>query len=547
MIGGFTVNSLFIAQTAYIVLVACGSTAVCKADKLIQTVICVCFGLTVCRLSDLVAVSIIGINCLLCGAACSRHIVLRSLYFLLEQCGVLALSVGIAVLGNIIFITCCRHFWTVAVIVILVCVGISRVVSNLDFFLCKSFQTVILVIRCFYYTTFITLFASVRTIKIIWIFVAWYGGIALFVYDICYPVGFIVGICRDHAVCKRFCFLVAVCIIAVWNGIITRFNHLGNSHLTVILIFLVWVEEKIILSCKLMIYILWHTFIEVTTENRISAAIWFNFFIFSAERVIDSICGKTAAYWFCDPAHAVIGVGFRNILRLIVRVYSFRRNNTIQCIVSISCNIAVSVCIREDIAIKIVSYCSRIVACAVGSPYGSHVAVVLIVCGEIGCIALIGKTCVHLYLYSGIVVEVFWNILFAVCSTVAESYLFKKSHCVVLIVCNAVLCCAPIFFLNSLLCENDITVLVILVFCYRLYQWIERSICLSDLIQRVVFIFCCVVKCICLTGKLSVCIVRTYSLCLTVSFFYYSIASEICKRFIYYLLVSCNIGGLSGL
>ena len=122
MIYCLTVNSLFISQTACVILVACSRFTVSEADKLIQTVISISFSLTLSSFGNLVTVSIIGVNRLLNIAVQIKRIFFffNSLDFLLQKCRVFALSVIVIVLSYIIFSTCCRHLGTVSIIVILV-------------------------------------------------------------------------------------------------------------------------------------------------------------------------------------------------------------------------------------------------------------------------------------------------------------------------------------------------------------------------------------------------------------------------------------------
>ena len=121
MIYTLTVNSFLITQAACIVLVACCRIAVGKADKLIQTVVLVSLSFAVGNFFNLIAVSVISVNCLLyIVLKLERSLIFNSFYFLLKQSRILALSVIIIVFSYIIFRTGCCHFGTVAVIVILI-------------------------------------------------------------------------------------------------------------------------------------------------------------------------------------------------------------------------------------------------------------------------------------------------------------------------------------------------------------------------------------------------------------------------------------------
>ena len=174
MIDCLTVYSFLITQTADIVSIACSCLAISKANELIQSVVGVSLSLTFGSLCNLIAVSVVGINRLLNAACKVKRIFFRfySLGFLLKKGSVVAIGIAVAVNSGMIFSTACCHLGAVAIVIVLVSVGISCVAANCHRFLSQSLETVILVLRCFYYTIFITHFASVRTIKIIRIFIA---------------------------------------------------------------------------------------------------------------------------------------------------------------------------------------------------------------------------------------------------------------------------------------------------------------------------------------------------------------------------------------
>ena len=415
MVNCLTVNSLFIAQTACIVLVACSVFTIGKADKLIQTIVSVSFSLTFGCLFYLIAVSVIGIDCLLNIAVEVKRIflALNCLYFLLQKCSIIALSIIVAILSYIILRTGSRHSGTVAVIVILVWISIGSFVTNLDWFFSQSFQTIILIWCCFHYTIFIAHFASVRTIKIIWIFVDRYVTIALFVFNLCNSVRLVVGICWNYAVCKGFRLLVSVCIISIWNSFFAWFLNLYNTHFAVIFIACIWIHQEIANTHNLLINVLWNTHIEKSLKGWITIFV-FTFFGLSAKRVISIACGQSVAYSLSNSSHIVISIWLADIFWRIIWVDCICSKYTVQCIISICCNIAVSVGWSKNISIKIICDRAGIVARTVDCSDRSEPTVILIICSQIWSIAFRWHTCVHFCLNTGIVVKVLCDILSAV-------------------------------------------------------------------------------------------------------------------------------------